>query len=129
MYWHKKMGGLIQEIKKRNGGSFSKARHYLANRMASIELIPYHSQTFKAKGNFIRDIPSANLAREYVKNTIIPRVKEGKAIVIATRQHKNWGLPKKLSGVIQYDGPGEAQSAHLTPGSKGGKAILNFLKL
>ena len=55
----------------------------------------------------------------------MPRVQGGDAVAIALRKVKEWDLPEH-SGVIRYEG-GQARSAHLTPNSPGGKAIVEHL--
>ena len=65
------------------------------------------------------------LARDFVSDVVLPRVRSRNAIVIVTRKVREWNLPSE-HGVVKYSS-GEARAAHLTPASKGGKAILDFL--
>ena len=69
--------------------------------------------------------PSVQLARRFVIEFVVPRVRHGEAIAIVTRKSRFWKLPR-CSGVIRYKG-GETRSAHLSPNSRGGKAILRYL--
>ena len=55
----------------------------------------------------------------------MPRVRDGRAIVIVTRQAKVWDL-KKGKGVVVYP-PGKARGASLGLASDGGKAIFEHL--
>ena len=70
----------------------------------------------------MRNLHSVKLARAFVNNVVVPRVKRGKAIVIILRKEKLWNVPE-LKGVVKYSAA-EARAAHLTPNSPGGKAIL-----
>src|SRR5580698_5126163 len=120
MYWHKKLEGLIAEM---TGGSFHENRDLLRKEIASLEIFPYHSRKFKAPEYLLWGLPSAILARDYVKNTILDKVKSGDAILIAARGAKFWDIQEKNKDkIIIYAGSGEAQSAHLSPKSRGGKA-------
>src|ERR1700677_4235901 len=96
----------------------SEARSRLADKLASVELFPYHSRSFGNHG-LLKKLPSTQLA----KNFIYEKVKEGKAIVIVTRQVEEWGLHKQ-PGVVLYT-PQQARGAHLTHKSPGGSAILD----
>ena len=96
--------------------------------LAIIELSPYWSRSFIAGAH---KLPSANLAVKFVEETVVPRVRDGKAILIVTRRVKDWnrnqGLPRDLvdaGHIVLYEGSGEARAASLRPRSRGGKAIL-----
>ena len=45
-------------------------------------------------------LPSADLAVKFVEETVVPRVRNGEAILIVTRRIKDWnrnqGLPRDL---------------------------------
>ena len=99
----------------------------LAN-IAIIQLSPYWSRNFIAGAH---RLPSADLAVKFVEETVVPRVRDGKAILIVTRRVKDWdrnqGLPRDLvdaGHIVLYEGSGEARAASLRPRSRGGKAIL-----
>ncbi|HEV3417891.1 MAG TPA: hypothetical protein VG056_13780 [Pirellulales bacterium] len=133
-WWNDKLAAVIQtlavekSLADKRHWSFSEARQHLARRLASIELFPYHSASFDS-GRWIKGknaLPSVELAMQFVKDLYERRVKNGKAIIIATRKVSAWQLPVKAKGVIRYTG-GEARGAHLTPGSPGGIAILERL--
>jgi hypothetical protein len=124
-WWHGKFARVIEKLAASRGVSFASARRILGNRLASIELIPYHSARFSNRGHLIERLRSVELARDFVRRVVVPRVEQGKAIAIVARQASVWNLPS-LSGVIDYTGS-EARGAHLTPASRGGKAILGQL--
>ena len=124
-WWHGKFARVIEKLAEIKGITYAEARNELGTKVASIELLPYHSTSFNDANHWIRDLPSVNLAREFVKDYVIPRVKDGKAIAIVTRKANIWDLPEH-SGVVRYSSQ-EARAAHLSPNSPGGKAILNRL--
>lgn len=99
----------------------------LAN-LAVIELSPYWSRSFIDGAN---KLPSADLAVKFVEETVVPRVRNGEAVLIVTRRVRDWnrnrGLPKDLidaGHIVLYKGSGEARAASLRPHTPGGKAIL-----
>lgn len=124
-WWHGKLAKLIQRIASSRELSFADARAHLASVMASIELLPYHSKTFKVPARWLSTLRSVTLAREFVHDYVIPRANRGDAVVIITRKVAEWGSPHG-PGVITYSGP-QARAAHLTPDSPGGRAILEWL--
>ena len=126
LWWHGKLQGVIEALSKKRGKSFAEAREFLATKVASIELSPYHSTSFRNHDRLLENLHSVKLAREYVEKKLVPRAKSGKAIIIATRAVKHWNLPKHAN-IICYEG-GHARGAHLTPNSQGGKAILKHLE-
>lgn len=124
-WWHKKLAKIIDLVATHWSISFAEARSRLASKLASIELVPYHSKRFNKAGGLAKTLPSAQLARRYVHDAVLPRVKAGEAIVVVTRMTRVWELPK-LDGVIQYDRT-EARGAHLGPATPGGRAIVKHL--
>ncbi len=123
-WWHRKLAKVIESLAKSWGLSFRDARVRLARELASIELVPYHSA--RPWDGWIQRLRSVALARSFVHDKVVPRVKQGKAIVIVTRQAKVWKLQEDDNNIICYRAQ-EARAAHLGPKSRGGKAILRHL--
>lgn len=124
-WWQGKLAGVISLLADTLSIPFACARARLARELASIELVPYHSPSSRDGGDWIRHLHSVCLAGEFVRDTVVPRVRSGQAIVIAARQVEVWDLPNHPR-IIRYS-PQEARAAHLSPGSRGGKAILRHL--
>jgi hypothetical protein len=124
-WWHRKLAGLITHLSEAWKVNFAEARSRVGSRVAAIEMVPYHSESFKDAGSWVRDLPSARAARAFVRDTVMRRVRAGEAAVVVTRQAEHWGIAEE-GGVVVYRGA-EAQGAHLTPKSKGGQAILDHL--
>lgn len=125
-WWNEKLLGVMEELAKHWNVELSESRKRLATQLAAIEMIPYHSKSFGGH-NLLSKLESTKLVRSFVNDYVIPKVKKGKAIVIVTRKTREWNIQERHKGIIQYDAQ-EARSAHLTPGSKGGKAIISHLK-
>lgn len=126
-WWHTKLARVIDQLANSWATSFAIARSRLASEIASIELLPYHSASFRDADHWLKKLPSVGLARDFVTDVVLPRVRSRNAIVIVTRKAREWNLPSE-HGVVIYNA-GEARAVHLTPTSKGGKAMLDFLLL
>ncbi|WP_162918201.1 hypothetical protein [Taklimakanibacter deserti] len=120
-YWEKKLRGVLQVIAQRKGISYLDALRSLSRRLAHVELLPYHSQDFNAR-NLVAKLPSANMAREFVKNNLEAAAANGSKTVVATRAVRAWGLASGTK-IIAYN-RGQARGASLGPKTPGGKAIL-----
>lgn len=124
VYWQKKFHAIIEALAKQSGTTYQQAMSQLSQRLACLELIPYHSKSFRA-GALLNNLPSAQAMLAFVHEILLPKAEDDKAIIIATRSVKNWRLPKHKN-IIIYEG-GETRSAHLTLTSRGGKAFaLHF---
>ena len=125
-WWHGKLAAVIGQLTKEWGVPFAEARARLGRQIASIELLPYHSASFRDSGGWLRELHSVALAKAFVHEVVVPRVERGEAVAIVTRQAVAWNLPDH-PGVIRYSGQ-EARAAHLSPRSPGGKAILDQMR-
>ncbi|GAB4549179.1 MAG: hypothetical protein Fur002_26260 [Anaerolineales bacterium] len=125
-YWHKKFGAVIEKLANQSEITYQEAMSILSKNLACLELLPYHSKSF-GSGSLLKILPSVKVMQNFVHEVLIPKAKDGKVIIIATRGVKNWQLPKHKN-IIAYEG-GETRSAHLSPSSRGGMAIANHLSL
>ncbi len=105
-------------------GSYVGALDELSRRVAAIELVPYHSVSFRDHAAMAR-LPSAQHAREFVSDVVFPRVRDGNAVAVLTRQISGWQLPRCDSErfVVASQGRGVTLSRR----SRGGQAILRHL--
>lgn len=124
-WWHTKFAKIIHELARHWEISYSRAREKFANQLAAIELLPYHSASFRDADRWIESLPSVALAQEYARKVLLPRARAGNAIVIVTRRAQDWGIPPG-KGTVIYSAS-EARAAHLSPASRGGEAILDFV--
>lgn len=123
MWWEKKLRDVLKEIALRKfSGNYHAALHDLSQRLACVELIPYHSRTFKDH-KLISLLPSIQTAKRFVQTSLVQDAVSMKRTLIATRQVKEWGITKSHPNVVTYDG-GHARGASLGVKSKGGNAIL-----
>lgn len=124
-YWHTKLCELIAALSKRTAISYGQARRSFQTQIAAIELAPYHSVNFALPDRVIKKLRSVQLARTYVHDELVPRARSGECLLVVTRAVKRWQLPQHRN-IVTYTGS-EARSAHLTPKSRGGAAMLEFL--
>ena len=129
-YWFGKLKKTICEIARCNGMALDEARDMLGHKMAVMEIFPYQSANASRLGTLIDSLPSSQLALEFVRCHVLEKVKRGKASVIVVRQVNRWR--KALQGDFPHKhritcyGRGEAVGAHLSPNTRGGKAIIDW---
>lgn len=126
-WWHNKLKDVIKDLSTNQKISFAEARKKLAQRLACIELLPYHSKKFSLSEKQLRKLSSTQLSIEFVEKFVVPKVKRREAIVIVTRKTRFWNLPENR-GVILYNA-GQARGASLSSNSPGGRAILNHIDI
>lgn len=122
-YWSGKLRGLIEEFGKRHNVTHYEASKTLSKRICCIELFPYHSQTFDQKF-FKIQLESIKLAKNYVCD-LAERAQSGEVFIVVMRGAKIWNLP--VCQNIYTFAAGEAQGAHLTPDSKVGRRLMQFI--
>lgn len=128
-------GKLRAVIKKAAVDWFGKdviaARRAVARQVAALELVPYHSECFGLSDDLVGRLRSSTLSRDFVRQVLVPKAAAGGCEIVVTRRVRDWGLLAEtgdLPGVINYSSPGHARSASLSPGSRGGQAILRAVK-
>ncbi len=125
-YWHGRLRGVIERLADHWQVPIHKAHSRFARLFATIELLPYHSASFEMPVRILHQLPSVRLARSFVKDVLLRRAAAGRCLVVISRSAGLWGLPSRRN-VLLYRGP-EARAAFLTPGSRGGRRILTFLR-
>jgi hypothetical protein len=124
-YWHTKLQNTIVAFANCTGIKYDTACRFFQSRIAALELVPYHSETFKIPNRVLNSLLSVRLMQEFVLKELLPRAESGDCLIVVTRGVKYWKLPK-VKNVITYTA-NEARGAHLSPQSSGGSAILKFL--
>lgn len=124
-WWERKLRNVVTKIAKDQfRGKYLDALRDVSKRLASLELIPYHSRSFKANG-LIGRLPSVSEVRRFAKEVLISAAKRGDKTVVVIRKVRKWELPPGIPNLILYCEASEAQGASLGPESRGGKAILS----
>lgn len=130
-YWHKKLRSLAEAVVEQHGGSYQAALSQLSKRVAVIERLSYHSNSFGTYSLLTR-LPSAKIAFRFVHDTLVPQAKNKEVIIIVVRSVKEWGFQEERyeeANIILYP-PHMARSASLHwKNSEGGAAIARLLGL
>lgn len=125
-WWAKKFAGLATEVQRQAGLSKTKAFKRIAQRVATMELVPYHSRSLGIT-KFERSLASYHAARDAIRRLL--RAKgDGLPSVIITRGAGHWidaaSRPAaEQKGWIIYSA-GQARGASPGPGTEGGAALL-----
>src|SRR6266566_5689299 len=92
VWWEKKLRDVITVIaEKKFKRRYIEALRDLSGRLASVELVPYHSPSFRAHG-LINQLPSVKMVQKFVRESLVPAANAGKRTLIVTRQDKSWAL-------------------------------------
>jgi len=125
-YWVKKFNDIAVILaEKAWDGNVRLALLELSRRLAVIELVPYHSRTYR-EGSLANHLPSAQLVKRWVKEVLAPRAIRGQAVIVVSRQAATWGLDEQPGSIVCNDNT-EARGAHLTQNTRGGRLILDRL--
>jgi hypothetical protein len=128
VWWEKKLRDVTTAIAERKfKGRYLDALRYLSGKLACLELVPYHSSSFRAHA-LIKQLPSVKIAQKFVRESLAPDANADRRTLIVTRQARAWGLPTDTNNLEIYEG-GHTRGASLSTKSKGGKAILQRLDI
>lgn len=132
-YWKRKFGSIIKAIKIKRQISDEEAARYLGDRLACLDLLPYHSQYKPSLSRFM-SLPSVQAMLDFVRFAkLIERANDGKALIIVVRAKKYWqqslDLKEGKKNVVVYDPRRQARLGSLGLNSPGGKAILRYIAL
>jgi hypothetical protein len=124
VYWEKKFRKVARMIADEHyNGRYLYALRGLSRRLATVQLVPYHSPKFDG-GPIIKSLPSAREVKKYVKTVLEPCARDGEKTIIVMRQRSVWGIENQEPNMIVYPS-NHALGARLDPMTIGGKAILN----
>jgi hypothetical protein len=108
------------------GGRYLCALRALSRRLATLQLVPYHSSKFDG-GTIIKILPSVCEIKKYVKTVLEPCARKGEKTLIVMRQRRAWDIEDQKPNIIVYES-NHALGARLDPTTRGGEAILNRFK-
>ena len=124
-WWQARLHSVATELMRLNSISLRQALQHISQHVACLEMVPYHSRSFSS---LKVELESKKLVCQYVKEVLVPRTRQGNALLIATRQAAAWPLPQPSNpNIITYNA-GQARGAHLTMNTAGGQAILERLQ-
>jgi hypothetical protein len=126
-YWLSKLDDVLWAFVEQMDVSFQEALKSVAEKVACLQLVPYHSRKFGLSGRCLAHLPSSIAIREFVHSELVPFAREGKKTLIVVRGSKHWGL-KDGKGIVVYK-QSEPRGAHLNLRSSGGRVIAETLGL
>jgi hypothetical protein len=125
-YWEKKFRKVLSEFISRKGTRYTylMALQELAKRVACLELVPYHSKSFKPRFETIKILPSVEKMEAYIKGQIVPRALRGECTLVVLRRGRELGIQNSWPNIVVLSAK-HARGGHLTMQKRGaGKAIL-----
>jgi hypothetical protein len=125
-YWHGKFREIVAELASAWEVPYLAALNRVAQRVVTVQLLPYHSPQFGLPDRTLDSLRSVRLMRNYVHEVLVPRARRGEVLIVVTRKSRCWQL-REDEHILVYDKQ-EARGAHLTPRSRGGARILDYLR-
>ena len=125
-YWEGKLRRTVEVIaSKKYERSYQEALKSVAQRLAVVQLLPYHSQNFSSH-KLITQLPSCDAAKKYARGELAPAAKRKEKTIIVLRRADDWGLERSANVAIYDTGH---RAAGLGPDTLGGRAILRCFGL
>jgi hypothetical protein len=94
-YWHSRLRGVARGLQDAKfSSSYTKCLSHLAKRVACLQLVPYHSVSFKSdiliRGQDI--LVSTQAVRNFAEQELTAKAKRGEALVFIMRRKRDWAL-------------------------------------
>jgi hypothetical protein len=118
-----KLRRLTEKLAQQRGTTFDDARMIVANRVAILELLPYHSRALRRR-DLLSVLPSCQKARMLVEALI----RQQRKLIVVPRSIAEWGFsgPVEHANLVVYP-RSQGAAASLGPTTAGGRAILRHL--
>jgi hypothetical protein len=121
VWWEGKLRSVAVALARRkHRGRYRDALCELANRIAVLELVPYHSTGFSSR-SLLKKLASARHAKDHA-SWIQDKPLSKRPLIVVTRSVAAWGLVPGSSAVVYSRGL--SKGASLGPNSPEGRAIL-----
>jgi hypothetical protein len=124
-WWHRLLGGIIRALAERKHLTYVDATKLVSKRIASLELVPYHSGNSYHIGSLARKLESTRLMKAYVRDVIIPRAENNTALLVIASGRGLWGIASSHSNVVYP--PEKSRRAIFSVTKGAGKMILDRL--
>jgi hypothetical protein len=117
-YFRARLHWLAEALVRQERRSYREALAQIAQRVAVLQLVPYHSPNFKS-GVVLGKLESTALVKDFVRERVVPRTE---IPIVVTRKASEWALPPDRPHTVTYEGS-ESRAAHLSPKSRGGQEL------
>jgi hypothetical protein len=127
-WWEAKLRDIAMIVaQQKYNGRYLDALRELSQRIACIELVPYHSIAFH-EHRLIKILPSTSQAKRHLETSLLKRASSSKVLVIAMRQVTAWELHLvNRKGLVVYRPPAHSRRQASSSRTPGGRAILKRL--
>lgn len=105
-------------------GSDIQERH--AERFCVVQLVPYHSDDGGYARSIATGLPSSKAARQFVRDTLVPKARAGQIGLVVARSSKLWQIEGEDDCLVIYRG-GECRRAFQTSGTRGGILLRKMI--
>lgn len=122
----KKFKDLLHHLVNNHDMTYIDALRHISNKVALIELVPYHSNSFGLR-NREMEMKSVTVMREFVKNTLLTKAKNNVACIIQTRSVREWDLNLPTHKNIIIYKKGQTRSASLSKKSDAWSKMNEFI--
>jgi hypothetical protein len=124
-YWSNKLDSILQHTSKELGLTYYDSLKLLSKKLAVLELVPYHSNSYNLKKRIFEQIESKNRMINFTHTYLKKKLENNTACALITRKSQEWNfMPTK--NVMIYSAQ-EARSAHITMNTRGGHLLYSFL--
>ncbi|KAF0111111.1 MAG: Uncharacterized protein FD147_1212 [Chloroflexi bacterium] len=120
IYWERKFSSIINQLLE-NQITYDNALRLISNKVACVELVPYHS----TKGCGISNLESTKMFKEFVHQVLKPKAQKGEIDIVVIRKAVDWGLENDKHTIVFP--ANQARSSSLGIDNEGGKRILELL--
>ena len=97
-YWRPRFKTLVGELANELSIKRNEAFRIATRNIALIEAGAYHSKS--NPGQWLDNLPSSQIAREFVHQKLLPRAREREILIFVWRRASHWDIQSKLPGVI-----------------------------
>ncbi|OGJ60951.1 hypothetical protein A3A67_00840 [Candidatus Peribacteria bacterium RIFCSPLOWO2_01_FULL_51_18] len=98
-YWEKRFAIIAKELLRKKKIAYKEALKLISEKVACIELFPYHSKKFSVSANTLNQLPSSQKAKAFVQKYVIQRAKRREALLIV-RGNKFWEIEESAPNIV-----------------------------
>jgi hypothetical protein len=126
-WWSDLFANIIDKLRdKKPSATYADAAKFVSKRIASLELIPYHSFDSGHAAKLTKELESSILIRNFVEKKILHKAHNREALLVIASGANKWNIKKGLPNVVYQ--PPNHRKAHFSMKPRGsGSKILQWL--
>lgn len=91
-YWADRLGSVVGLIRQKRNDTYEEALRFVAQRVAVVQLSPYHSRTFRLPRGVMSELESMGMARDAITTELdLP----GNRLFVVARKRNEWGMRER----------------------------------